>query len=33
MTEPAGVHLPATPPLLYYSELLEVLVWPLRQMR
>ncbi len=33
MTEPAGVHLPVRPPLLHYSELLEVLVWPLRQMR
>lgn len=31
MTEPAGVRLPATPPLLHYSEHLEVLVWPLRR--
>lgn len=30
MAEPAGIHLPATPPLLHYSERLEVVVWPLR---
>lgn len=31
IAEPAGIHLPATPPLLYYSEELKVQVWPLRQ--
>lgn len=31
ITEPAGIHLPATQPLLYYSERLEVVVWPLRR--
>ncbi|HEU0027441.1 MAG TPA: DUF2071 domain-containing protein [Ktedonobacterales bacterium] len=30
IAEPAGIRLPATPPLLYYSEQLEVVVWPLR---
>ena len=30
IAEPAGIRLPATPPLLYYSERLEVVVWPLR---
>jgi uncharacterized protein len=33
MTEPARLRLPATPPLLHYSERLEVLVWPLRRAR
>lgn len=33
IAEPAGIRLPATPPLLYYSEQLEVVVWPLRQIR
>lgn len=31
MTVPAGVQLPATTPLLYYSERLEVVVWSLRR--
>jgi len=31
MTEPAGIHLPTTPPLLHYSERLEVVVWPLHR--
>ena len=26
-----GIHLPDTPPLLHYAELLEVLIWPLRR--
>ncbi|HEX5545836.1 MAG TPA: DUF2071 domain-containing protein [Ktedonobacterales bacterium] len=30
IAEPMGIRLPATPPLLYYSEQLEVVVWPLR---
>jgi hypothetical protein len=30
IAEPVGIRLPATPPLLYYSEQLEVVVWPLR---
>jgi len=30
IAEPTGIHLPATAPLLYYSEQLEVVVWPLR---
>lgn len=29
IAEPARIPLPATPPLLYYSEQLEVVVWPL----
>jgi len=33
MTEPASIHLPATPPLLHYSERLDVVVWPLRRVR
>lgn len=33
IAEPAGIRLPATPPLLYYSEQLEVVVWPLRAVR
>lgn len=33
IAEPAGIHLPAAPPLLYYSERLEVVVWPLRALR
>ena len=31
MTEPVGIHLPASAPLLHYSERLEVLVWPLHR--
>lgn len=31
MTAPAGIALPPAPPLLHYSERLEVVVWPLRQ--
>jgi uncharacterized protein YqjF (DUF2071 family) len=33
IAEPAGIRLPATAPLLYYSEQLEVVVWPLRAVR
>ena len=33
IAEPAGIRLPATPPLLNYSEQLEVVVWPLRAVR
>ena len=33
IAEPVGIRLPATPPLLYYSEQLEVVVWPLRAVR
>lgn len=31
MTEPASLRLPKVAPLLHYSERLEVLVWPLRE--
>ncbi|HEX6123322.1 MAG TPA: DUF2071 domain-containing protein [Ktedonobacterales bacterium] len=30
MAEPAGIRLPESPPLLHYSERLEVVVWPLQ---
>ena len=30
MTEPVGIHLPTPPPLLHYSERMEVVVWSLR---
>lgn len=33
IAEPAKIRLPATAPLLYYSEQLEVVVWPLRAVR
>ncbi|HEU5347201.1 MAG TPA: DUF2071 domain-containing protein [Ktedonobacterales bacterium] len=33
MTAPVNIPLPATAPLLHYAERLEVLVWPLRQVR
>lgn len=31
MAESAGIHLPATPPLLHYSENMDVVVWSLHQ--
>jgi uncharacterized protein YqjF (DUF2071 family) len=32
IAEPVGIHLPATPPLLHYSERLDVVVWPLHSL-
>jgi hypothetical protein len=31
MASAAGIHLPATPPLLHFAKRLEVLIWPLKR--
>jgi hypothetical protein len=32
MTEPLGLTLPATPPLLHFSRRLDVVIWPQEQL-